>query len=232
MFGQNPTRKIDKSSGAFLYAQEVFSTIQGEGPYAGLPATFIRLWGCHLQCHFCDTDFESNQQSLHIDEAVFKAGQYGHRLVVLTGGEPLRQNIQPLCDELHEAGHLVQVETAGSFYFQAPFKTRPPSVVVSPKTASVHPGLANLAQAWKYIISDEDELDPYDGLPIVDFQRTGNKAPLAKPPQGTPPEFVWLQPMDPQDGSGPKVNTKLCVALAKKFGYRVSIQQHKILGVP
>lgn len=232
MFGKNPARKVDRSDGRVLRVQEVFSTIQGEGPYAGLPATFIRLWGCHLQCFFCDTDFESNEDAVLIHRLVDEAGKNKHRLVVLTGGEPMRQNIIPLCDELHQAGHLVQVETAGSFWFQADrFDTRPPNIVISPKTASVHSRLANLAQAWKYIIDADGEFD-VDGLPIADFQATGNKARLARPPQGTPPEFIWLQPMDPVDGSGPRRNMAHCVAIAKRYGYRVSIQQHKILGVP
>ncbi len=234
MFGKNPLRKLERTAGEALDVQEVFSTIQGEGPYAGLPATFIRLWGCHLKCHFCDTDFESRDNpSLPIRVLLDNASRFNHRLVVLTGGEPMRQNILPLCDLLHDGGHLVQIETAGSFWFQSDtFKTRAPHVVVSPKTNYVNPQIEELADAWKYIIDSEDEKDKYDGLPIVDFQRTGNKLPLAKPPAGTPPEFIWVQPCDTGDKERNRVNHTICVELAKKYGYRVSIQQHKILGVP
>jgi 7-carboxy-7-deazaguanine synthase len=233
MFGQNPTRKLERTAGTSLVVQAMFSTIQGEGPFAGLPATFIRLWGCHLKCFFCDTDFESVQATLDVQDLAKQCDSAGHRLVVLTGGEPMRQNIQPLCDLLHKIGHVVQVETAGSFWFQSDhFVTRPPNVVISPKTAHVDERLGRLAQAWKYIIDVEGELDETDGLPLADFQSTGNVAPLARPPLGTPPEFIWLQPRDPCDGTGPGRNTARCVELAKEFGYRVSIQQHKILGVP
>jgi organic radical activating enzyme len=235
MFGANPTRKLDRGDGLVLQVQQVFSTVQGEGPFAGLPATFIRLWGCHLKCFFCDTDFESSQTAMSVTELVKHCvdGDRGPRLVVLTGGEPMRQNILPLCDALHEAGHVVQVETAGSFWFQSDhFATRAPNVVISPKTARVDERLARVAQAWKYIISTNGARDEYDGLPIADFQSTGNTAPLARPPQGTPPEFVWVQPMDEQGERGNRLNMQLCVELAKAWGYRISLQQHKILGVP
>jgi organic radical activating enzyme len=68
MFGKNATLKRELSDGQLLYVQEVFRTIQGEGPHAGLPATFVRLWGCHLKCYFCDTDFESNKQAMLLAE--------------------------------------------------------------------------------------------------------------------------------------------------------------------
>lgn len=52
MFGQNPIRKRDHVS-ASLRVQEIFHTIQGEGPFTGMPAVFLRLAGCNLKCHFC-----------------------------------------------------------------------------------------------------------------------------------------------------------------------------------
>jgi 7-carboxy-7-deazaguanine synthase len=238
MFGQNPTRKLDRGDGQQLTVQEVFPTIQGEGPYAGLPATFIRLWGCHLKCGFCDTDFESNPQQISIGQLVEQCLKNKHHLVVLTGGEPLRQNIQPLCDALHDRGHLVQVETAGSFDFQVDYVTRRPKLVVSPKTPFVHPGIAARAQAWKYVISALDSQDE-DGLPVVDFQRVAkrrNPLRLARPPMGTNPAAIWLQPMDEKHSPGAlnmlARNTELCVRLAMEHGYRVSLQQHKILNLP
>ena len=71
MFGRNPTRGQVFDDGTSLTLQGLpWATIQGEGPYAGSPATFIRLWGCNLKCYFCDTDFESAPVSRTVKEVV------------------------------------------------------------------------------------------------------------------------------------------------------------------
>jgi 7-carboxy-7-deazaguanine synthase len=231
MFGRNPVRKLDRSDGTRLFTQGMpWRTIQGEGPYAGLPATFIRLWGCHLHCMFCDTDFESDPRAIDIMDLV-KACE-GVELVVLTGGEPLRQNIVPLCDTLYKFGHEVQVETAGSFALQQIPHGLWPSIVVSPKTPLVDPMICDNAMAWKYIISIRDGQDPDDGLPITNTQEAdGRFRHLARPPEWIGPKRVYVQPMDEQD---PKINADnmaACVKLSLQYGYRVSLQTHKILGV-
>ena len=59
MHGTNPIRPPVTGDGAMLEVQHIFPTLQGEGPYAGVPAVFIRLGGCNLACTFCDTEFES-----------------------------------------------------------------------------------------------------------------------------------------------------------------------------
>lgn len=239
MFGRNPIRKRELLDGETLLLQGTpWKTIQGEGPFAGLPATFIRLWGCHLQCFFCDTDFESDQRTWQVVALAEECS--GTNLVVLTGGEPLRQNIVPLCRWLLARGHKVQVETAGSFWFlgTAPdhltvYSEFPVSLVVSPKTPKVHDLISVNACAWKYIISASMELGLEDGLPITNTQHPAGSRPkpLARPPAGTAHEQVYLQPMDEYDVQKNSDNIGRCVELALKYGYRVSLQQHKILKV-
>jgi len=245
VYGNNPTRPRETSSGAMLTVQEVFNTIQGEGPHAGLPATFIRLWGCHLKCWFCDTDFESSRNEMSVQDLVSRCadGRGGGELVVLTGGEPMRQTIAPLCSALITAGLRVQIETAGSFWFDGDdehaishcMSSPELSIVVSPKTPSVDPLIATYANAWKYVVNVQSDLDPRDGLPVVNYQSTvrGWRArPLARPPQGTPPRCVYVQPMDEGDAARNTANRAHAVDLARRFGYRVSLQQHKLLGLP
>lgn len=235
MFGANPLRSKQLSDGASLLLQGVpFLTIQGEGPNAGLPAMFIRLWGCHLHCRFCDTDFESDMRACGIEELADACGLMldPPKLVVLTGGEPMRQNIVPLCDLLSERGHNVQIETAGSFWFQQVPLGPYPQIVVSPKTSRVHPNIRMSANAWKYIISASQECTE-DGLPVTNTQfDDGEPRLLARPPPSVPARDIYVQPMDEQDELKNAENQRLCVMLAKQFGYRVSLQQHKILGVP
>src|ERR1700756_5367366 len=103
MFGTNPQRPIDGGDGRTLAVQSIFYTLQGEGPFSGQPAVFIRLAGCNLACTFCDTDFESGiENRMETDVLIEHVGNLlaASRLVVLTGGEPLRQNVGPLIDRL------------------------------------------------------------------------------------------------------------------------------------
>ena len=237
MFGANPTRPLDRSDGHVLTVQEVFRTIQGEGPDTGTPATFVRLWGCHLHCWFCDTDFESVQRRAPISQLVREC-RTGPRLVVLTGGEPMRQHIAPLCSELLTFGHHVQIETAGNFDFHDKWCPTEGglTIVVSPKGPAMHPELCPKATAFKYVVSARQPQSHDDGLPIADYQqKQGVPRRLARPPIDVllrEPHRVFVQPMDEQDVVLNRGNAILCAELAQRFGYRVSLQTHKILGVP
>ena len=67
MFGNNPIRKPESGDGSHLQVQEIFPTVQGEGPNTGVPSVFVRLGGCNLACDFCDTEFESFSE-MSVDE--------------------------------------------------------------------------------------------------------------------------------------------------------------------
>lgn len=239
MFGNNPTRPRDRSDGLVLDVFDKFETVQGEGPWAGMPALFIRLWGCHLKCYFCDTDFETVREPTELSELVGWCVDNPQPLVVLTGGEPMRQNIAPLVQCLLRRDFRVQIETAGSFWFDAhpdieeEIRAHPDlSIVVSPKTPAVDGALAAHASAWKYIVGADIESGA-DGLPVCNYQDRGSKQrPLARPPDRTPPSCVYLQPLDEGDDERNARNRAHAVALAMKHGYRVSLQLHKILGLP
>lgn len=99
-----------------LRVNELFFSIQGESTWAGCPCFFVRLTGCPLRCHYCDTEYafrEGNSRTIgEIVEAIEKSGA---RLIELTGGEPLAQKrafdlIHLLC----ERGLTVLIETSGS----------------------------------------------------------------------------------------------------------------------
>lgn len=249
MFGTNRAEPwLREHTGKELDVQEVFRTVQGEGPYAGLDAVFIRLAGCHLRCHFCDTDFTSLRHMVPVVELVERAVRCGldTQLFVLTGGEPMRQNIVPLCFHLTSLPMVradyrhVQVETAGSFW---PHDARDGallkdmvtsglvSLVVSPKTAHVDTRVERLATAWKYVVGVDTEVGA-DGLPLSCTQRPGARATLARPPAGTAPQQVFLQPRDDGDEEANRGNRARCVQLVQANGYRLSLQQHKILELP
>jgi 7-carboxy-7-deazaguanine synthase len=94
---------------------EIFNSIQGESTFAGLPCIFIRLTGCNLRCHWCDTAYAFHGgQKMSIEEVVQKVRAFGGKLVEITGGEPLLQNdVYPLADQLLSEGYQVLIETSG-----------------------------------------------------------------------------------------------------------------------
>jgi organic radical activating enzyme len=248
MFGQNKAEPLLRTHDGLQLdvVGEPFRTIQGEGPFAGRPATFLRLGGCHLRCLWCDTDFTSNRRHWDVDMLLGPLLAPGApQLVVITGGEPMRQNLVPLCQLLLEAGRTVQVETAGSYWPLGEYENEMISLtsgdsgypwqvhfVVSPKTPRVHPLIRAFASAWKYIITNDDPLSEVDGLPIESTQNKGRPVTLARPGDDYPRHNIWVQPCDTQDPIANQRAQQRCVQLALKYGYRVSLQQHKILELP
>ncbi len=98
-----------------MVVTEIFKSIQGESTFAGLPCVFIRLTGCNLRCHWCDTAYAFyGGQSMSVEEVIGRVRQLGGKLVELTGGEPLLQKeIYPLSAQLLSEGYRVLIETSG-----------------------------------------------------------------------------------------------------------------------
>jgi len=95
---------------------EIFSSIQGESTFAGLPCVFVRLAGCALNCRWCDTDYARGEsQKMSLDQIATVVRGFGLPLVELTGGEPLEQvgSIE-LMKLLLEEGFEILLETNGA----------------------------------------------------------------------------------------------------------------------
>ena len=103
-----------------IKVSEIFTSFQGEGPYIGTPATFLRLYGCNLNCEWCDTDI-STYEMLSVDdvaEILITQMEFNNiNLLVITGGEPTLQmeEIKRLIKELPE-DIKIQLETNGSIF--------------------------------------------------------------------------------------------------------------------
>jgi 7-carboxy-7-deazaguanine synthase len=99
-----------------LTVNEIFYSIQGESIYAGLPCVFVRLTGCNLRCHYCDTRYAFDEgDAMSVDQIVDQVAAFGCDWVEITGGEPLVQNHTPaLVDALLDGGKNVLMETNGS----------------------------------------------------------------------------------------------------------------------
>lgn len=243
MFGKNEVAKQRPAADGLL-VKEVFYTIQGEGPWAGQPAIFARLAGCNLRCFFCDTDFAGGTKMSVFDllaRIQTIAMQVHCRRIVLTGGEPLLQEgIVQFIDMACRNGLLVQIETAGTVWpegLTATLKDMDASyvtVVVSPKTPVLHREVYDVADAFKYIIR-AGEVSTYDGLPTTNTQREqGPETVLSRPLVSSilGNAEVYVQPCDEGDPIKNKANIDETVRVAMKYGYRVSLQMHKMLGVP
>lgn len=234
MFGKNQILKQDLRFSASLAVKEIFPTIQGEGPLAGVPAIFIRLAGCNLACHFCDTDFEGG--NILTVEAIVKEceqlrGRQQISAAIITGGEPFRQDITLLIQYLREAGfNEVQIETAGTLWIPW-FMDLGAKIVVSPKTPRLHPAIYDNADAWKYIVKAGEVCD-VDGLPIRSTQVLGKESRIARPPLKTSLRDIYIQPMDEQDSTMNARNTQQAIEVCMKFGYRLCVQVHKVVGLP
>lgn len=95
---------------------EIFTSIQGESSYVGMPCTFIRLSGCNLDCMYCDTQYaKSEGMEMSEKDILNEVSLVGVNLVSITGGEPLLQDdVFHLIETLLNDGSEVLVETNGS----------------------------------------------------------------------------------------------------------------------
>ncbi len=94
---------------------EIFKSIQGESSFAGLPCVFVRLTGCNLRCHWCDTAYAFHGgEKMTPEQVLDRVRGLGGKLVELTGGEPLLQKeTVGLADSLLAEGYRVLIETSG-----------------------------------------------------------------------------------------------------------------------
>ncbi|MBT0811973.1 7-carboxy-7-deazaguanine synthase QueE [Litoribacter ruber] len=147
------------SSGSMLPVMEAFYTIQGEGSFTGHAAYFIRLGGCDVGCVWCDVkeSWEAEKWPVKsIEEIVAEAEQHPGRLVVITGGEPLMYNLDPLTELLKSRGFQTNIETSGAHPFSGKFDW----VCFSPKKfKEPHPSIYQVADELKVVIFHKSDFD-------------------------------------------------------------------------
>lgn len=206
--------------------KEIFYTLQGEGGQAGTPAVFCRFAGCNLWtgreqdrasaiCQFCDTDFVGTDGTLGgkfatadaLAERILSqwpAGDIRHRMVVLTGGEPLLQVDEPLIAALHARGFRISVESNGTV-------AAPEGIdwlCISPKAGAdwVQRSGQELKLVW-----------PQPGFDLQAIEA------------GTRFDHYFLQPMDNVLQAD---NTAACIAQCLQHpAWRLSLQTHKLTGI-
>lgn len=182
-------------------------------------------------------------------------------LLVITGGEPLLQNPAPLCLRfIAHYGWDVQIETAGTVWptgLEEVFDQFPQriSLVCSPKTGSLHRLVIAYCRDYKYIVTASMCINSVYGIPGESTQTRGLAAALWRPPFGHNAQ-IWVQPRaEYMEGFRKMIigsplasdlgrsepvpnaianaaNVQYAAQLAMKYGYRVSLQQHKLMGLP
>lgn len=217
-----------------LLVNSIFYTIQGEGPFAGRPAVFVRLAGCNLQCPQCDTEytkrilytpssiFERIDNLIHDNNVKLGANKM---LVVITGGEPFRQNLRPLTDLLLSKKLTVQLETNGTLFQVLDERL---FIVCSPKTGKINKRLIPFITAFKYVIS-ADSVD-IDGLPLTALGHP-NSGSVYKYYEDAPFADCYIQPADHQDPLKNKENLEAAKQSVMVNNRLLCIQTHKIIGV-
>lgn len=224
---QIPVKSIAHHSGQMLLVHSIFYTIQGEGPFAGCPAIFVRLGGCNLQCPGCDTEYTQGAEWLHIGELIEKIelASQDCKLIVITGGEPFRQNLNIFTRTAVAMGWSIQIETNGTLPPPTDWSAFGITIVCSPKTGKVNKQLLPMIDAWKYVGRAADLME--DGLPVSALGHSASPH-LARPIGHAP---VYLQPMDEQDPIKNQANTQAVVESCMRHGYRLCLQLHKIIEV-
>lgn len=191
---------------------EDFYTIQGEGAHTGKAAYFIRLAGCDVQCWWCDVKDswdESKHPRIKTGDIVTRAKESGTQLVVITGGEPLLHNLEPLTTRLKQEGFNLHIETSGS----SPLSGQLDWITLSPKRFK----------------KPLDEVFPYvDELKVVVLKNKDlewAELNASKCPEST---TLLLQP----EWETPE-SIKLIVDYVKKNPqWGISLQTHKFINVP
>ncbi|MCA8836668.1 MAG: 7-carboxy-7-deazaguanine synthase QueE [Gammaproteobacteria bacterium] len=226
-----------------LRVHSVFATLQGEGPWAGCFALFVRLHGCNLQCPRCDTDYTSAMRVVGADDLVSELVELESAppLIVVTGGEPLAQNLcvflRCCSDRLPQT--RVQIETNGTTFdprLEQCFGALavPPQVVCSPKLDRVEPRLLPFISAFKYIVRDGELAQ--DGLPRQSLGHPVRQQLFRPEPQMykrmQSQGQIFLQPEDSDDPEQNQRNLHACADAAVRQRLRLGIQTHKLVRLP
>lgn len=197
----------------FYKVVEVFQSIQGEGLHVGLPVNFIRLAGCPVNCDFCDTDKETKVTATV--ECILRSLNPVLDHVVLTGGEPAAQNLEPLCEALHRRGYKIHLETSGWGMVERELVD---FISLSPKQGTIDFILSTVT-SWHV-----DEVKWL--VPLFDIEDI----------LWAISDIHWLQPINAKTAID-KDNLKICLNLLQDTvppvgkSLRLSVQLHKLIGI-
>jgi 7-carboxy-7-deazaguanine synthase len=205
------------SERAYLVKEMFGPTLQGEGAHAGRACVFLRFAACNLECPGCDTDFSPEGAQRMTASAIvarLRELDHGHTdRVIVTGGEPTLQWDAPLSTAIRGAGFRVHMESNGTRVPEGPVDW----LTISPKPQH-HP--ASLALA--------DQL-PADEVKVVVDDSVDERV-LDRYAARWRCEHYFLQPW--MDGRYEHNLARTVAMIQARPRWRLSIQMHKIIGLP
>lgn len=220
---------------------EIFQSIKGEGLWIGEPMLFVRLGTCNAHCNHCDTPYNVIAARLTAEEIVERLKTLSETLtrIVITGGEPTIHDLPPLLDTLREAGYSLHLESNGS----KPIPWQFDFICVSPKLKYVPVDWEHAVQyahEIKFPIEGPEDLMHAENFRAEYEKRFPNRHHVEWYLHPWNDIFQFHAPGFVDDGPGARttvgmspLNNKLCVEHALKTGrWRVSVQAHKLLGIP
>ncbi len=199
--------------GTELPLMEEFYTIQGEGYHTGKAAYFIRLGGCDVGCHWCDVK-ESWDASVHplthVETIVDHADIHPAKTVVVTGGEPLIYNLEPLTKSLQDRGIRTFMETSGAY----PLSGNWDWICLSPK---------------KFKAPRKDVLDAAGELKVIIFNKSDFKWAEEHAAMVGPNCKLYLQP---EWSKATEMTPLIIDYVMNNPKWEISLQTHKYLNIP
>ena len=204
--------KLLLEKGELLPIMEAFYTIQGEGFHKGLASYFIRTGGCDVGCHWCDVKESWDENShpiISIEEIVKKSAGLSD-FVVVTGGEPLMWNMNPLTKALKKLGKKTHIETSGAYPLTGIWDW----VCLSPKKAK---------------LPIEDAYNHANELKIIIYNNHDFKFAEQEAKKVNKNAILYLQP---EWGKREKMMPLMVDFIKKNPKWKISLQTHKYLNIP
>ena len=204
--------KLLLEKGESLPIMEAFYTIQGEGYHKGMASYFIRTGGCDIGCHWCDVKESWDENShpiISIEEIVKKSAGLSD-FVVVSGGEPLMWNMNPLTKSLKKLGKKTHIETSGAYPLTGVWDW----VCLSPKKA-------------KRPI--EDAYNHAHELKIIIYNNHDFKFAEQESKKVNKNAILYLQP---EWGKREKMMPLMVDFIKKNPKWKISLQTHKYLNIP
>tara|TARA_B100001093_G_scaffold425077_1_gene418464 strand:+ start:1499 stop:2131 length:633 start_codon:yes stop_codon:yes gene_type:complete len=207
-----PEIKTLVDAGKMLPLMEAFYTIQGEGYHMGTAAYFIRVGGCDVGCHWCDVK-ESWDAKLHpptaIESIANQAISFSDTIVV-TGGEPLMWDMQPLTNLLKDRKLKTHIETSGAYTLSGEWDW----ICLSPKKRKL---------PLNTIYPKANELK------VIVYNKSDFEFAEAQAKNVSKNCILYLQP---EWSASEKITPLIVDYVMRHPKWKISLQTHKYLNIP
>ena len=206
-----PTKRTGKSRNCFTVDGSLLHPTR-RGLPQGSAAYFIRIGGCDVGCHWCDVK-ESWDAEKHpptqIDQIVEEAQKYSDTIVI-TGGEPLMWNMQPLTTALQAVGMKIHIETSGAY----PITGEWDWFCLSPK---------------KNKLPTEDAVARANELKVIVYNKDDLRFAEAQSKKVSKDCILYIQP---EWSKRDKVMPLMVDYVLANPKWKISLQTHKYLNIP